>query len=219
MIDDSINHEYIIRYLRGNFHEPTPLLAEMREFAEYNDIPIAEPETAALIRFLCGIKSPRRILEIGTAIGYSSILMAESCNAEIVTLERNDEMYSLADKFIKRSGFEDRISIVFGDALETISSLTGEFDIVFIDASKGHYDDFLNSAKISRNGIFICDNVLYKGMTATDELLIKRKTTIVKRMRKFISSLCENKEFYTALLPIGDGVLLAYKNPKNQEIK
>ncbi len=212
MIDDSINHEYIIRYLRDNFEEPTPLLASMRRLANENDIPIAEPETAALLRFLCGVKKPARILEIGTAIAYSSILMAESCNAEIVTLERNEEMYSLAGKFIGQAGFNDRINIVFGDALDTIGSVEGDFDIVFIDASKGHYEDFFSKAKLSDNGIFICDNVLYKGMTATDELLIKRKTTIVKRLRKFISDICGNKEYYSALLPIGDGVLLAYRN-------
>ena len=212
MIDDSINHEYIIRYLRDNFKEPTPLLASMRRFADENDIPIAEPETAALLRFLCGVKRPARILEIGTAIAYSSILMADSCGAEIVTLERNEEMYSLAGKFIGQAGFEDRIKIVFGDAADTIGSVEGDFDIVFIDASKGHYEDFFNKASLSENGIFICDNVLYKGMTATDELLLKRKTTIVKRLRKFISDICGNKEYYSALLPIGDGVLLAYRN-------
>ena len=212
MIDDSINHEYIIRYLRENFKELTPLLASMRRFADENDIPIAEPETAALLRFLCGVKKPERILEIGTAIAYSSILMAGSCSAEIVTLERNEEMYSLAGKFIGQAGFEDRIKIVFGDATDTIGSVEGNFDIVFIDASKGHYEDFFDKASLSKNGIFICDNVLYKGMTATDELLLKRKTTIIKRLRKFISDICGNKEYYSALLPIGDGVLLAYRN-------
>lgn len=211
MIDDSINHEYIIRYLRDNFTEPTELLAEMRSFAEDNAVPIAEPETAALLRFLCGVKKPLRVLEIGTAIAYSAILMAESCDAEIVTLERNEEMYKLATSNIEKAGFSDRIEVVFGDALETIDDLSGEFDIVFIDASKGHYEDFLTKASLSQNGIFICDNVLYKGMTATDELLLKRKTTIVKRLRRFISDLCENNDYYSALLPLGDGVLLAYK--------
>lgn len=212
MIDDSINHEYIIRYLRDNFTEPTPLLASMRRFADENDIPIAEPETAALLRFLCGVKKPERILEIGTAIAYSSILMAGSCNAEIVTLERNEEMYALAGKFIGQAGYTDRIKTVFGDAVDTIERVEGNFDIVFIDASKGHYEDFFTKASLSENGIFICDNVLYKGMTATDELLLKRKTTIVKRLRKFISDICGNREYYSALLPIGDGVLLAYRN-------
>lgn len=212
MIDDSINHEYIIRYLRENFSEPSDILKKMRAFAEENEVPIAEPETAALLRFLCGVKRPARILEIGTAIAYSSILMAQSCDAEIVTLERNEEMFSLATGFIKEAKLSDRINVVFGDALETVDSVNGPFDIVFIDASKGHYEDFFKRSKLSQNGIFICDNVLYKGMTATDELLLKRKTTIVKRLRRFISDICENKDYYSALLPIGDGVLLAYRN-------
>ena len=117
MIDDSINHEYIIRYLRENFSEPSDILKKMRAFAEENEVPIAEPETAALLRFLCGVKRPARILEIGTAIAYSSILMAQSCDAEIVTLERNEEMFSLATGFINEAKLSDRINVVFGDAL------------------------------------------------------------------------------------------------------
>ncbi len=211
MIDDSINHEYIIRYLRENYSEPSPVLAEMRDFAKENQVPVAEPETAALLRFLCGVKKPLRILEVGTAIAYSSILMACSSNAEIVTLERNEEMYSLAVENIKKAGLEDRIKVVLGDACETIQEVEGTFDIVFIDASKGHYQDFFDNCSVAENGIIICDNVLYKGMTATDELVQHRKVTIVKRLRKFIKDICFDEKYYSSLLPIGDGVLLVYK--------
>ncbi len=211
MIDDSINHEYIIRYLRDTFKEPTELLSQMRRFAREYEVPVAEPETAAFLSFLCSIKAPERILEVGTAIGYSAIVMANSCNAEIVTLERNEEMFRLATENIEKAGFADRIKIVFGDAVETIKQLDGSFDLVFIDASKAHYREFFENSRLSDNGVFVCDNVLYKGMTATDELLQRRKITIVKRLRSFIAELCDDDRFATSLLPLGDGVLLAYK--------
>ena len=211
MIDDSINHEYIIRYLRDNFHEPSELISDMRRFAIENEVPIAAPETAAFLRFLCSVHKPSRILEIGTAIGYSSILMADVCDAEIITLERNEEMIRIARNNISRAGFENRITIIEGDAEETIKSIDEYFDLVFIDASKGHYSEFFNHAKINDNGIYICDNVLYKGMTATDELVQRRKITIIKRLRKFISDICSDDTYNAALLPLGDGILLAHK--------
>ena len=211
MIDDSINHEYIIRYLRDNFTESSQLLSEMREFAKENEVPIAEPETAAFLRFLCCIHRPKRILEVGTAIGYSAILMAEACDAEIITLERNEEMRRIAESNIIKAGFENRINIVFGDAVETIKQIQGDFDLVFIDASKSHYSEFFDNSNIEKSGIFVCDNVLYKGMTATDELVQRRKITIIKRLRKFIYDLCHDDRFCSSLIPIGDGILLVYK--------
>ena len=211
MIDDSINHEYIIRYLRDCYFEPDELLLSMRKFAKENEVPIAEPETAAFLRFLCSVAKPKRILEVGTAIGYSAILMAGVCDAEIVTLERNEQMIALASENIEKAGLSDRIKIVEGDATETIYNVEGEFDLVFIDASKAHYNEFFENSRIAKGGIFVCDNVLYKGMTATDDLLVRRKITIVKRLRKFIEDTCKNPDYCSSLLPIGDGILVAYK--------
>lgn len=211
MIDDSINHEYIIRYLRDCFTEPNELLSDMRRFAIENEVPIAEPESAAFLRFLCSVLKPKRILEVGTAIGYSAILMADICDAEIVTLERNEQMISIATENIKNAGLEGRIKIVPGDATKTIYDVEGEFDLVFIDASKAHYNEFFENSRITSGGVFICDNVLYKGMTATDDLLQRRKVTIVKRLRNFISDVCNNPMYCSSLLPIGDGILVAYK--------
>ncbi len=211
MIEDNINYDYIIRYLREMTDDKDPLLCEMRKFAETHEVPVSQRETSAFLQFLCAVKQPKRILEIGTAIGYSAIAMAKSCGAEIVTLERDETMISVARQYITEAGLENRITIIEGDATKTLSLVTGEFDLVFIDAAKGQYETFLNQILIPQRGILVCDNVLYKGMTATDELVVRRKITIVKRLREFLNELMNNEEYVTSLLPLGDGVALAYK--------
>ncbi len=211
MIEDNINYDYIIRYLRQMTDDKDPLLREMRKFAEKNEVPVSQRETSAFLQFLCAVKQPKRILEIGTAIGYSAIAMAKSCQAEIVTLERDEGMISVAKNNISQAGLEKRITIIEGDATQTLSQVTGEFDLVFIDAAKGQYETFLNQILIAQGGILVCDNVLYKGMTATDELVVRRKITIVKRLREFLHELMNDENYVTSLLPLGDGVALAYK--------
>ncbi len=211
MIEDNINYDYIIRYLREMTDDKDPLLCEMRAFAEKNEVPISQRETSAFLKFLCAVKQPKRILEIGTAIGYSAIAMAKHCQAEIVTLERDETMISVARQNIKKAGLEPRITLIEGDATQTLSTVKGEFDLVFIDAAKGQYETFLNQISVAEGGVLVCDNVLYKGMTATDELVVRRKITIVKRLREFLNELMNNENYVTSLLPLGDGVALAYK--------
>lgn len=211
MIEDNINYEYIIRYLREMTDDRDPFLREMRVYAEEHDVPISQRETSAFLQFLCAVKQPKRILEIGTAIGYSAIAMAKCCQAEIVTLERDETMIAKAQENICEAGMEQRITLIQGDATETLSSVEGFFDLVFIDAAKGQYDVFLQQITLSDGGILVCDNVLYKGMTATDELVVRRKITIVKRLREFLNDLMKDERYVTSLLPLGDGVALAYK--------
>lgn len=211
MIEDNINYEYIIRYLQRMTDDKDPLLKEMRVFGEEREVPISQRETSAFLQFLCAAKQPKRILEIGTAIGYSAIAMAKSCRAEIVTLERDETMIAVAKKYICKAGLEHRITLIEGDATKTLSSVQGEFDLVFVDAAKGQYEVFLNQISLATGGILVCDNVLYKGMTATDELVVRRKITIVKRLREFLDDLMNDSRYKTALLPLGDGVALAYK--------
>ncbi|MBE7042496.1 MAG: O-methyltransferase [Ruminococcaceae bacterium] len=187
------------------------LLREMRTYAEANEVPVSQRETSAFLQFLCAVKQPKRILEIGTAIGYSAIAMAKNCQAEIVTLERDEAMITTAKDYICRAGLENRITIIEGDATKTLSRVSGEFDLVFIDAAKGQYETFLNQITVSHGGILVCDNVLYKGMTATDELVVRRKITIVKRLREFLKELMNDENYVTSLLPLGDGVALACK--------
>ena len=216
MVEDNINYDYIIRYLRRMTDDQEPALAAMRRFAQAHEIPICQRETAAFLRFLCAVKQPRRILEIGTAIGYSAISMAKSCAGDIITLERDERMASLARKNILENGMQERIALIEGDAAETLSRLEGKFDLVFIDAAKGQYEAFLRKISLASGGVLVCDNVLYQGMTATDELVVRRKITLVKRLRAFLDRLMHDPQYVTSLLPLGDGVALAYR--KKEEL-
>ncbi len=207
----NINYEYIVRYLQHMTQEKDPLLRELRRYGKEHEVPVSQPETAAFLRFLCGVKQPERILEIGTAIGLSAILMAKACRGRVVTLERDETMVAATRENIKKSGLEHRIQLIAGDATETLPGLQESFDLVFMDAAKGQYEAFLDQIHLSPGGVLVCDNVLYQGMTATDELVVRRKITIVKRLRSFLDRLMNDERYVTSLLPLGDGVALAYR--------
>lgn len=219
MIDDNINHEYIIRYLRGLYHETGPQLIKMQEYAKSHSVPVILPDSAAFLKTLCAMKMPNRILEIGTAIGYSAMLMHSVTNAEIVTVERDRGAYEQAVENIKAAGLEQKIHCVLNDAESVLPKMDGTFDFIFIDGAKAHYSEFFKSSKALLNpgGFLLFDNCLYKGMVATDELMLHRKRTIVKRMRRFIEEAISSPDFTASLVPIGDGMLLAQH--KNQSEK
>jgi predicted O-methyltransferase YrrM len=213
--EDNINYEYIIRYLRDTIPERSGHIAEMEQYAKANDVPISQPESIRLVEVLLKIAGAKKILELGTAIGYSAIRMTNACGAEVVTVELSDEMADIAEKNFEIAGVSDKVTLIRGDARQVISEMSGEgiFDIIFVDAAKGQYMEFFPHCErlLKKGGLLISDNVLYKGMTATDELVVRRKITIVRRLRKYLEMLKENKGFSTALLPVGDGVALSFK--------
>ena len=211
--EDNINYEYIIRYIRDTIPSSQGFLLELEEYAKENSVPISQPESIRLTEILLKLKNPERILEIGSAIGYSAIRMALSSNAEITTIELSKEMADKAEENIKKMGLSNRIKVLCGDAKEVIKTLKTDFDVIFMDASKGHYMDFFNECDrlVKKGGLLISDNVLYKGMTATDDLVVRRKITIVRRLRAYLEMLKENKSYSTAIIPIGDGVALSIK--------
>ncbi len=219
MIDDNINHEYIIRYLQGLYHETDPLLKNMQEYAKAHSVPIILPDSAAFLKTLCAMKMPNRILEIGTAIGYSAMLMHSVTNAEILTVERDRTVYEQAVGNIKAASLESKIRCVLNEAESVLPIIGGTFDFIFVDGAKAHYGEFFKSAKTLLNpgGFILFDNCLYKGMVATDELMLHRKRTIVKRMRRFIEEVMASPDFVSSLVPIGDGMLLAQKKTNNQK--
>ncbi len=213
--EDNINYEYIIRYLRDTIPQSTGHIAEMEAFAKVNEVPISQPESIRFVEVLLKIKGAKKILELGTAIGYSAIRMTNACGAEIVTVEISDEMAEIARENFQRAGVCDKVRLIQGDARDVIRNIQGEelFDVIFVDAAKGQYMEFFPECErlLKKGGILISDNVLYKGMTATDELVVRRKITIVRRLRKYLEMLKNNKNFSTALLPVGDGVALSFK--------
>jgi predicted O-methyltransferase YrrM len=149
-------------------------------------------------------------LELGTAIGYSAILMniASNRNSSIVTIERDANMVSAAKENIEKYNFDDNIKVIQGDCLEVLENLDEEFDLIFMDAGKGHYNHFLPHCLrlLGKDGIIIADNVLFKGMVASKELVIRRKITIVKRMKTYLEMISKNEELITSVIPMGDGI-------------
>lgn len=211
----NINQDYIVDYLREVTPTNKEFLQELEEFANEEHVPIIEPEVAQLLKVILKIKKPKKILEVGAAIGYSSMLMADTLNkdCEIITIERYDKMFNLATENIKKNGFDKVIDIRFNDALDELPKIDEKFDLIFIDAAKGQYIEFFDLVKdkLNDDGIIISDNVLYKGMVANDELVLRRKKTIVKRLRNYLEYINDIKDHTTALIPIGDGVAVTYK--------
>ena len=210
----NINKDYIEDYIRELLPKHKDYLSDIEDYAIENSVPIVHPEVAQLLKVLVRMNKPKRLLEIGTAIGYSSLIMASaSKDLEIVTIERNNDMIKLAKKNISNSPYKDDIKIIEGDADEEIKNVEGKFDFIFLDAAKGHYKDmFLGLIdKLNPGGIVVSDNILFKGMIASDDLVIRRKKTIVKRMRDYLDYISNEEGLETTVIPIGDGVAISYK--------
>lgn len=203
-------------YIRNTLKDKEGLLRELEIYAKENNVPIVHKEVSDLLKVLLKVQRPKKILEVGCAIGYSSILFASSLDGEveIITVERNEKMIEKAKENIKRAGFEEKITILEGDAEELLKTVDGEFDMIFLDAAKGQYKLFYDMVidKLKVNGLLISDNILYKGMVAHDDFVIRRKKTIVKRMRNYLDYISNCNYLDTSLIPIGDGVALSYKN-------
>ena len=214
MRGEKINLDYITDYLSQVLPESKGILKELEIYAKENQVPIIYPEVRYLLEVLCKIHKPARILEIGTAIGYSALVMNNALdgNVSITTVERDPDVSVVAlENFRKAKA--DNIRLIEDDAVVVLDSLSSKFDMIFIDAAKGYYNDFFDRCinLINDNGLIICDNVLYKGMTATDDLLLRhRQKTIVVRMREFLETICNHKNLTTSIIPIGDGVSVSY---------
>lgn len=205
---EGITFDYMDEYLRGLIPESVGFLKELEVFAEENRVPIAQKETINFLNTMINIKRPKRILELGTAIGYSAILMNSVCDSNIVTIERDKNMISIAQENIKKISLQDKIQIIEGDCTEVLEGLQDSFDLIFMDAGKGHYNDFFPHCMrlLNQDGVIIADNVLFRGMVPNNDLLIRRKITIVKRMRKFLKEISMDESLYTSILPMGDGI-------------
>ncbi len=211
----NIVNDKVENYIRETLKPSQGLLRDLEIYAEENSVPIIHKEVADLLRVILKLKRPKKILELGCAIGYSSLFFADVLDGdvEIVTTERNPIMLDRAQDNIKKAGMEDRIKILVGDAEETLKDLEGTFDMIFIDAAKGHYKMFFDMliGKLNHGGIVISDNILYKGMIASDDYVVRRKKTIVKRMRTYLDYICDLEGISTSLIPIGDGLAISYK--------
>ncbi len=210
-----ISYDYINEYIRKTIKKNEGILLELEDFAAKNHVPVIQPEVAKLLLVLGKVLKPKRILEIGTAIGYSAILLSEVVEpgGKIDTLDRHELMIELARGNINKAGLENVINVIAGDALDVLRCLDKNYDLIFMDAAKGQYTEFLPECMrmLNKGGILFSDNVLYKGMIANDELVVRRKKTIVNRMRSYLNAVCGSKELETSIIPIGDGVAVSYR--------
>lgn len=203
-----IMYDYIENYIRKLVPESRAVLKELEEYAKANNVPIVQKETAKFLELMVNIKKPLKILELGTAIGYSAILMAVNSKAHITSIDRSEDMVNIALNNIHKCGLDERINVILGECMESLKKLDDEYDIIFIDAGKGHYEVFFNEClrMLKKDGIVIADNVLFRGMVPNKELLQRRKITIVKRMRNYLNVVSNNKNLITSVIPMGDGI-------------
>ncbi len=204
-------------YLKSLIPKRSAFLEELRKKSalEESYAPIVKSETEQLLITLLALKKPKRILEIGTAVGYSAILMAENTpsDTKIFTIERYKKHADIAVDNIFSSGFEDKIKVIEGEAIEVLSWLEGKFDFIFLDAAKGQYIEFLPYLLklLAKDGVLLSDNILYQGMIEDEEKVVHRKITIVKRLHMYLEEITNSKELVTSIIPIGDGVALSIK--------
>jgi predicted O-methyltransferase YrrM len=200
--------------LRDLRPERSEVMREMEELAERESVPIVHWETGRLLAVLCRVLDPV-VLEVGTAIGYSTLHMAEQLErGRVVTLERDPERVVQAGSYLERGGVSDRVELVEGDALETLPALDGPFDLLFVDASKGEYARYIELAepKLSERALMVVDNLLMSGEVALPEGAETHwNQDSLASARRLNSSLLDSKEWLGAVLPVGDGIGVAAK--------
>ena len=210
-----IVQDYVENYIRGLLPEESPYFERLRLIAETNHVPIIFPEVRNYLEILIKTRGVKQLLEIGTAVGYSAGIFAQAMGEDghVTTVDRDERMIAQAKANIAAMGYQDRIKILEGDAQETLAALEGSFDMVFLDGGKGHYIHLLEDCirLLKPGGVLVSDNVLYKGMIASNALVIRRKITIVKRMRKYLEAIAGDDRLLTTILPLGDGLSVSYK--------
>jgi len=196
------------------------LLREIEAYALLHHVPIINVNGKAALVETVTAKRPHRVLEIGTAIGYSSLLIAENSadDIQITTLELNEERAATAKKFIDQSKYSEKITVLLGDAADNIDALQDIYDLVFIDAAKGQYLTYFNKIlpHLAADGIIVADNVLFRGYVRSAEKPPRRYKTIVTRLRKYIETVENHPEFETVIHDQGDGLAVSYRR-KNIE--
>lgn len=212
MIVDERMAAFIDSLDKGN----TPFLDEIEKFALETQVPIIRKAMQSLLKFLLAYVKPKRILEVGTAIGFSALLMSEYApeGCHITTIEKYEKRIPIARENFKRAGKEQDITLIEGDATEVLKALEGTYDIIFMDAAKGQYINFLPDIMrlLSQGGLLISDNVLQDGDIIESRFAVTRRNrTIHARMREYLYELKHHPGLETVILPVGDGVTLSTK--------
>ncbi len=212
MIVDERLVTFINSFDTGN----TKVLDEIEKEAIDTYVPIIRKEMQTFLKIMLAIKKPARILEVGTAVGFSAILMAEynPAKAEIVTIENYEKRIPIARENFCRAGYEKQITLLEGDAAEVLKEIEEPFDFIFMDAAKGQYIHFMPEVLrlLKKDGILISDNVLQDGDIIESRYVVTRRNrTIHKRMRDYLYQLTHLEGLVTSILPIGDGITVSVK--------
>jgi predicted O-methyltransferase YrrM len=214
-MDNHIRYPEIDGFIRSSIKREPGILREMEEYARERFIPIIPPETAAFLKVLIQIRKPLRILEAGTAIGYSSAVMAGAMAEDgiIDTIEIDEAMSATAISNLKRLGLDKKVRVLMGDALDVMQCLTTPYDFIFLDASKGQYSQYLDECLrlLKPGGVLVSDNILYKGLVAQEEPVMHKHRTIAVNLRDYIHKLCNHDKLETAIIPIGDGLTVSVR--------
>lgn len=211
-----IVNERIVSYIHSLEKSNGNICDEIEEYAHKTFVPIIRKEMESFLKVMINIKQPKSILELGTAIGYSAILMAgvmpEGCH--ITTVENYEKRIPIARANIIKAGFEEKITLIEGDALEVLKNNTEEFDFIFMDAAKAQYPYYFEEIKriLPIGGILIADNVLQEGELIESRFAVERRNrTIHSRMREFIYDIKNSPDFETTIVPIGDGITMSVR--------
>lgn len=212
MIIDERMAAFIDSFDRGN----PPFLNEIEKYALETEVPVIRKSMQSLLKFLLAFAKPKNILEVGTAIGFSALLMdmysPDGCH--ITTIEKYEKRIPLAKENFRRAGAEERITLLEGDATDILKELRGGYDLIFMDAAKGQYINFLPDILrlLPTGGLLVSDNVLQDGDIIESRYAVTRRNrTIHARMRDYLYELKHHPQLETVILPVGDGVTLSVK--------
>lgn len=214
--------ERMITYINSLDTGNTPFLEELEQKAKEDFVPVIRREMQSFLKVLLAMKQPARILEVGTAVGFSALLMCEYNPApcHITTIENYEKRIPLALENFRKAGREDCITLLQGDAADILKKLTGPFDLIFMDAAKGQYLHFLPQVLrlMKKSSILVSDNVLQDGDIIESRFVVERRNrTIHKRMREYLYQLKHRKELITCVLPLGDGVTVSVFTGRGRE--
>lgn len=212
--------EEIVEFMRTRQAQNTGFLKELEDFAHKGNIPIIQHEVVAYFRLLMQTLQPEQILEVGTAIGFSALLMAEnSPTSKITTIDRNEEMLSLARENLAKYDYRKQIELLEGDALDLLPTLPDDtYDFVFMDSAKSKYIVFLPEIlkKLKVGGIVVLDDIFQGGDVARDIMDVRRgQRTIYRGLQRLFDATLDNPGLTASLLPLSDGLLMLRKNVEN----
>ena len=208
--------ERMVTFIHSLETENTPILETIEKEALDTFVPIIRKEMQSFMKVLLAMKKPVKILEVGTAVGFSAILMSEYApeNCKITTIEKYEKRIPIAKENFKRAGKEDKITLLEGDALEILQGLEGTYDFIFMDAAKAQYIYYMPEIirLLEKGGVLVSDNVLQDGDVIESRFAVERRNrTIHSRMREYLYQLKHEESLLTSIIPLGDGVAVSIK--------